>query len=70
MAAPAGPKKLYKSPTDSKLSGVCGGIAEYFDTDSTLIRLLWILVTVITGVVPGIIAYIIVAVVMPSPPAD
>ncbi|MBQ6847973.1 MAG: PspC domain-containing protein, partial [Clostridia bacterium] len=36
-------KRLYKSRTDKKLDGVCGGIAEYFNIDSTLIRLAWIL---------------------------
>lgn len=34
-------KKLYKSSTDKKLAGVCGGIAEYFNIDSTLVRLGW-----------------------------
>ena len=36
-------KKLYKSSTDKKLAGVCGGIAEYFNIDSTLVRLGWVL---------------------------
>lgn len=34
-------KKLYKSSTDKKIAGVCGGIAEYFNIDSTLVRLAW-----------------------------
>lgn len=62
-------KKLYLSDTDKKLSGVCGGIAEYFDVDSTMVRLLWVVFTVITGVVPGLLAYIIAAVIMPHKPA-
>ena len=57
-------KKLYKSNTDKKLCGVCGGIAEYFDVDSTLIRLAWVLLTLFVGC--GIIAYIIAAIVMPK----
>ena len=57
-------KKLYKSDTDKKLCGVCGGIAEYFDIDSTLIRLAWVLLTLFVGC--GIIAYIITAIVMPK----
>ena len=62
-------KKLYKSTTDRKLSGVCGGIAEYFNVDATLVRLIWVLVSVFGGaVVLGIIVYIIAAVVMADAP--
>lgn len=59
-------KRLYLSTTDKKISGVCGGIAEYLGADPTVIRLLWLVVTVLTGVVPGILAYIIAAIVMPK----
>lgn len=59
-------KRLYISETDKKIFGVCGGIAEYFDADSTVIRLLWLVVTVFTGVVPGVLAYIVAAIVMPK----
>lgn len=62
-------KRLYLSEKDKKISGVCGGIADYYEVDPTLVRLGWILITILTGVVPGIIAYIIAAIVMPSPPA-
>jgi phage shock protein PspC (stress-responsive transcriptional regulator) len=57
-------KKLYKSQEDKKLCGVCGGIAEYFDLDSTIIRLAWVLLTVFGG--SGLLLYIIAALVMPS----
>lgn len=60
-------KRLYLSNTDKKLSGVCGGIAEYLEVDSTLIRLAWIILTIATAVIPGIIGYIIAAIVMPKP---
>lgn len=59
-------KKLYLSTKDKKISGVCGGIAEYFDADSSLVRLAWIVLTVLTGVLPGIIGYIVAAIVIPS----
>lgn len=61
-------KKLYLSLTDKKISGVCGGIAEYIGLDSTIIRLLWSVVTLFTGVLLGVVLYIIAAVVMPRPP--
>ncbi len=57
-------KKLYKSSTDKKISGVCAGIAEYFDLDPTLIRLAWVVFTMLGG--SGIIGYIIAALVMPE----
>ncbi len=55
-------RKLYRSDTDKMLCGVCGGIAEYFNVDPTIIRLLW---TVLTCTGPGIVAYIIAAVIIP-----
>ncbi len=57
-------KKIYKSNSDKKLAGVCGGIAEYFDVDSTIIRLAWVLFTLAGGA--GLLAYIIAAIVMPN----
>ena len=56
-------KRLYKSQTDRKLCGVCGGIAEYFNIDPTVIRLVWAIL-VCTGT--GIVAYIIAAIIMPD----
>ncbi len=59
-------KKLYKSKTDKKLCGVCGGIAEYLNIDSTVIRLIAILAILFAG--GGLLAYIIAALVMPNKP--
>ena len=61
-------KKLYVSDTDKKISGVCGGIAEFFTVDSTLVRLAWVVITLATGLVPGIIAYILAVVIIPKQP--
>lgn len=61
-------KRMYLSK-DKKLLGVCAGVAEFYDVDPTLVRLGWMVVTVLTGVVPGIIAYFVAAVVMPDVPA-
>ena len=54
-----GDKRLYKSSENSMLCGVCGGIAEYFDIDPTLVRLAWVILTCFGGA--GIWAYIIAA---------
>ena len=59
-------KKLYRSK-DKKLCGVCSGIADYFELDPTLIRLLWIIFTLVSCSV-GLIAYLICALVMPQEP--
>lgn len=58
------PKKLVRSRTDKKIAGVCGGIAEYFNVDATLIRLLFVLATLLGG--PGVIIYIILWIIMPE----
>ena len=58
-------KRLYRSSTKYMLAGVCGGIAEYFNIDPTLIRLAWIILTCM-GFGTGIIAYIIAAIVIPK----
>ncbi len=59
-------KRLYRSQNQNMLGGVCGGIAEYFDVDVTLIRLLWILFIFVGG--GGILAYIIAWVIIPEGP--
>ena len=59
-------KKLYKSSTDKKLAGVCGGLAEYFNIDSTLVRLGWAVFGLLGG--SGLLAYIIAAIIMPDRP--
>ena len=59
-------KKLYKSNENKMLDGVCGGIAEYFDIDPTLVRLAWVLFCTLGG--SGILAYIIAAIVIPRRP--
>jgi len=58
-------KKLKRSKKNRMIAGVCGGIGEYLDTDPTVIRLLWVLVTAFTGVVPGLIAYVVCAIIIP-----
>lgn len=57
-------KRLRKSRTDRKLCGVCGGLADYLNMDSTIIRLIWALLILAAGT--GLLAYIIAAIVMPE----
>lgn len=58
-------KRLYLS-SEKKICGVCGGIGDYFDIDPSMVRLGWVVMTLLTGIVPGIIAYFIVAIVVPK----
>ena len=59
-------KKLYRSNTDRKLCGVCGGFAEYFDLDPTIIRLIFVFLTLFGG--GGLLIYLICALVIPKSP--
>src|ERR1700756_1365965 len=61
-AVTGGPKKLMWSSMDKKLGGVCAGLAEYFDMDVTLVRVLWLLVVVCGGT--GILLYVILWIVL------
>jgi phage shock protein C len=57
-------KKLTKSKKERKIFGVCGGIAEYFDVDPTLMRVIWIVFCCLGG--SGIVAYLLAALIMPE----
>lgn len=59
-------KRLYKSNENKMISGVCGGVAEYFNLDPTLIRLGWVVFCALGG--SGVLAYIIAAIIIPDRP--
>lgn len=59
-------KKLYRVNEGKMLAGVCGGFAEYFGIDPTIVRILWVFFTLFVGC--GILAYIIAIIVMPKKP--
>ena len=58
------PKRIYKIEEGKKLCGVCGGIAEYFNIDPTLIRVIWLFLVLACGT--GVLLYIICALVFPE----
>jgi phage shock protein PspC (stress-responsive transcriptional regulator) len=60
-------KKLYLSNTDRKIGGVCGGFGEYFEMDSTLFRVLFVLVTILSCGI-GVIGYLAVWMLIPRKP--
>jgi phage shock protein C len=59
-------KKLYRSVDDRMIAGVCGGLADYFEVDVTLVRIVTVLLAIFTGV--GVVAYIIGIIVIPEGP--
>lgn len=61
-------KKLYRSNENKIFAGIIGGVGEYFDVDPVVLRLLWVLIIIFTGLVPGIVAYLIAMLVVPEKP--
>ena len=61
-------KRLYRSREESKIAGLCAGIGQYFRVDPVVVRLLWAAVTLMTGVVPGVLAYLVGWFIVPVEP--
>ena len=61
-------KRLYRSKKDKMLAGICGGLAEYFDVDPSLVRLATVLLCVYAGT--GLLVYIIAAIIIPEAPFE
>lgn len=61
-------RRLYRSRDEKMVAGVCGGLAEYFDVDPTIVRVAYALLTLVSGVFPGVVLYAVLAVVMPVEP--
>ncbi len=60
-------KRLYRSKKDKMLAGICGGLAEYFDVDPSLVRLATVLLCLYAGT--GLLVYIIAAIIIPEDPS-
>ena len=60
-------KKLYRSQTDKKIAGVCGGLADYFNVDVTIFRIVFVILALPAGL-PGILPYVILWVIVPEAP--
>lgn len=59
-------KRLYRSRRERVIFGVCGGIAQHFKVDPVLVRALWVLLSLMTAVIPGMILYVIATVIIPE----
>ncbi len=61
-------KRLYRSEDNKIIAGILGGVGEYYDTDPTLIRLIYILIAISTAIVPAVLGYIIACLIVPKRP--
>jgi phage shock protein C len=68
VGIPPAPKRLMRSRTDKKIAGICAGLAQYFDLDVTLVRIVSIFLTLATGVCPGVVTYLLAWIIVPSEP--
>jgi len=59
-------KKLYRSSTNKVFAGIIGGLGEYFQIDPVLLRVIWVAIVLLSGGVPGIVAYIIAIFIIPK----
>ncbi len=60
------PRKLVRSVKNKMISGIIGGLGEYANVDATLLRLLWVVFVIFTGVFPGVLLYIVAMLVIPQ----
>jgi len=61
-------KKLYRSKDNKIIAGIIGGIGEYTEIDPTVLRLIFLIIVIATGVVPGMIAYLLALLIVPQRP--
>ena len=62
------PKRLHRSRTDRQLTGVLGGVSDYLRMDPSLVRIAYVILTILTGFVPGIFLYFMMAFIVPVEP--
>ena len=63
-------KRLTRSNKYKMIAGVCGGLAEYFGMDPTVVRVAYVLISIVSAAFPGILAYIVLMFVLPPPPEE
>jgi phage shock protein C len=69
VARPVERARLMRSRTDKRIAGVCGGLAAYFDVDPTIVRVAWVILSIVAGaVVFGVVAYAVAWFIIPAPP--
>ena len=59
-------RKLYKSNKNRVFAGILGGLGEHFDIDPVILRLFWVFMVIFTGIIPGIIVYLLAMMIVPK----
>lgn len=59
-------KRLTKSLYDKRICGICGGIAEYLNTDSSIVRVVFVIFAFISGIIPALLLYLVLSCVIPD----
>ncbi len=59
-------KKLYRSNENKTFAGILGGVGEYFEVDPVLLRLIWLVITIMSGILPAVLVYLIAILVVPK----
>jgi phage shock protein C len=70
MMEPNEPKRLKRSQQERIIAGVCGGFAKYVNIDATIIRVLFVILTIFTAVIPGILIYLTMWIIVPKDSED
>ena len=61
-------RRLYRARGDKMIAGVLGGLGDYFNIDASIIRIIYALLTLFTGIVPGLIFYVLLIIIIPAEP--
>jgi phage shock protein C len=69
VGAPRYPKKLVRPRADRKIAGICAGLGNYLDLDPIVVRLIWVFLTFVSGLLPGIVVYVLAWIIVPEEPA-
>jgi phage shock protein C len=68
VGVPHRSKKLVRLRADRKIAGVCAGLGNYLDLDPIVVRLIWVFLTCVSGILPGIVVYLLAWIIVPEEP--
>lgn len=69
VGVPRHAKKLVRPRAERKIAGVCAAVGNYLDVDAIVVRLIWVFLTCVSGVLPGILVYVLAWIIVPEEPA-
>lgn len=69
VGTPLTAKRLLRLRSDRKIAGVCSGLGSYLGLDPIVVRLVWVFLTFVSGLLPGIVVYVLAWIIVPEEPA-